>query len=392
MGLCLIMCQHPRDCGAAPDGKSCADVPAPLTKLADDKWPRMKACLPQNQNLAVPLHNIGGIQKLIVPSTARSVTLVMSAENDDPSIRVGLAFFQDDKKQQLFGQWNPADPNGYFNNIIRHQPDNGSSVFLLSASPMRAPLRTSVYTYEISATDAAGGLKDPSLLAIYKLFDQPITRGKVPLRIHVTDLSALPSSCAYRTLKANNALTVLAPMVSKLQEIYGQGTVGVTFDPITYVDSDAPTSLDANQPNALGGILAAASKDTVGGVDLTLIRGITPVGILGIAGGIPGAPGIKGNPRTGAVMSMGFLCMTGVNYGLTQLAQTAAHELGHTLGLNHNRESNGMTDPLGDGSSLSESAQQDAANLMYYLSTDTPGESLTLEQGQVIRSVPQIQP
>jgi hypothetical protein len=81
-----------------------------------------------------------------------------------------------------------------------------------------------------------------------------------------------------------------------------------------------------------------------------------------------------------------------VNYGLTQLAQTAAHELGHTLGLNHNRERNGMTDPLGDGTGLSESARQDSANLMYWLATDMPGESLTAEQGQVVRSVPQIHP
>src|SRR5262249_45822391 len=164
-------------------------------------------------------------------------------------------------------------------------------------------------------------------------------------------------------------------MVDKLQQIYAQQTVQVTFDPITYVDSDAPTSLDASGPANLGNLLQAASKDAGPGLNLVLIRSISPNGILGIAGGIPGSPGLKNTPRTGAVMSMGFLCMSGVNYGLPQLAQTAAHELGHTMGLSHNRESNGQIDALGDGSGPSESAQQDSANLMFWLSSDMPGQS-----------------
>lgn len=84
--------------------------------------------------------------------------------------------------------------------------------------------------------------------------------------------------------------------------------------------------------------------------------------------------------------------MPGTGYGLPQLAQTAAHELGHTLGLSHNRESNGQIDPLGDGMSPSESSAQDAANLMYWAATSMPGQTLTAEQGQVIRSMPQVQP
>lgn len=393
MGLCLLMCQQTRDCGAAPDAGSCPELPAPLTKVTPvSSWPRMKVCLPRNQNVAVPLGAVQTVNQILVPSTARSLTMVLSAENNDQSIRVGMSYVEDDKKMELFGQWNPADPNGYFNNVIRHNPDGGSSIFMFSTSPGRAPLRSTVYGYGVVASDPIGMLKPATALAIYKLYDAPITSGKVPLRIHVADLSGLPPSCMYQSMKAASARTTLAPMISKLQQIYAQSNVAVTFDPIDYDDTDAPTSLNAQLDGALGKILAQASKQTAGGVDLTLIRSIAPTGVLGIAGGIPGAPGMKDNPRTGAVMSMGFLCMSGVNYGLTQLAQTAAHELGHTLGLNHNRERGGMTDPLGDGTGLSESTRQDSANLMYWLSTETPGESLTAEQGTVIRSVPQIRP
>jgi hypothetical protein len=181
-------------------------------------------------------------------------------------------------------------------------------------------------------------------------------------------------------------------MVQKLQQIYAQDSVQIELSPITYVDSDAPSSLDASGRGNLGKILAAASKKSSGGLDLVLLRSITPNGILGIAGGIPGAPGLSGNPRTGAVMSMELLCIPQANYGLLNLAQTAAHELGHTLGLSHNRESSGQLDPLGDGTGPSESAQEDSRNLMYWQSTSTPGESLTREQGLVVRSVPQVQP
>lgn len=392
MGVCLLMCQHPHDCTAAPEGKSCAEVPAPLSQLEVHKWPHMKSCLPRNQNFAVPLQNVFGVQTLLVPATARSVELVISAADPDSDVIVGMSMVKDDAGQLLFGLWNPADPNGYFQNPIRHMPDLGSAVFLLSASPWRAPVRTAGFQISVMGSDESGQPYMPALTAIYKLFDQPITRGKLPLRFHIADLSGLSPSCSYRRLTAQNASTVLLPMVERLKQIYSQPNVQVEFDPITYIDSDAPTSVNANSHADLGRILAGASKNSGGGVDLVLLRSISPNGVLGIAGGIPGAPGLKNNPRTGAVMSMGYLCVSGAKYGLVQLAQTAAHELGHTLGLSHNRESNDQMDPLGDGVKPSESAQQDVENLMYWQATEKPGESLTVEQGQVIRSVPQVQP
>jgi hypothetical protein len=179
-------------------------------------------------------------------------------------------------------------------------------------------------------------------------------------------------------------------MVSKLQAIWGQSHAGVTFDPITFVDSDAPSSIDANSDTGLGRALQAASKNSGGGADLVLVRAINPNGVLGIAGGIPSAPGVKNNPRTGAVFAMSLLCIPAANYTLASLGQTAAHELGHSFGLSHVLERDGHGDPLGNGMGPSESTQQGKMNLMYWSAEG--GESLTAEQGQVLRSMPQVRP
>jgi hypothetical protein len=224
--------------------------------------------------------------------------------------------------------------------------------------------------------------------AFYKLFDSPITAGRLPLRIHITNLSGLPATCQYRDLRASNAQARLQQMLQEIVRVYRQ--INITLDPITFVDSAASPSVDANRAGSLTGVLRAASEQTSGGADLVLVRSITPNGVLGIAGGIPASPGLKGSPHTGAVAAMYPLCLA--QYTQMHMAATIAHELGHTLGLSHNREANGQSDPLGDGSSRSESYLQGTANLMFYAESNNPGSRLTSEQGEVVRSMPQVLP
>jgi hypothetical protein len=393
MGVCLVMCQDARDCKSLGEDygtPQCVELPAPLRKLSTSKWPRMKGCLPANTAL---LGTYKASDTLLVPATARSATFVMSAKDQNDSIEVGMQWINNASGQDVYVVPSPADPNGYFKQAIRHQPNLGSSTLLLSGAPQRIQLASAPYPFQAFGLDTMTMLNtDPQVSVVYKLADaspKTKTTGRLPLRIHITDMSGLPSSCNLRALKANNAAMLLQPMVRKLQAIWGQANSGITFDPIDFVDSDAPNSIDANSDTGLGRALQAASKNSGGGSDLVLVRAINPNGVLGIAGGIPSAPGLKNNPRTGAIFATSLIC-AGVGYTLEDLGQTAAHELGHSFGLSHVIERNGQTDPLGDGMSPSESTKQGKTNLMYWSAEG--GESLTTEQGQVLRSMPQVRP
>lgn len=389
MGVCLLMCKEGVDCRTpAGDAQQCVELPAPLRKLSPAKWPRMKGCLPANQSLEA---SYKATDALLVPATGRSVTMVMTAPGVNNQSVVGMQWINGAAGDAIYVVPAPGDNAGYFRQAIRHQPNYGSSTLLLSGAPKRLPLVSSVYPFQAFGQDSLGANLVPEVTAVYKLADvgpDALTTGRLPLRIHIADLSGLPMTCPYRTVKADTAATVLAPMLRKFQELWAQTSVGITFDPVTYVDSSAATSIDAQMPTALGDSLQEASKNSGGGADLVLVRSITPNGILGIAGGIPSAPAIKNNPRTGAVFAVSLLCAMDPRYGLPELGATAAHELGHSFGLSHAVERSGQGDPLGTGMGPSESTMQGKGNLMYWSSEG--GGQLTAEQGQVLRSMPQV--
>jgi hypothetical protein len=87
--------------------------------------------------------------------------------------------------------------------------------------------------------------------------------------------------------------------------------------------------------------LFASSKGMQGSsLNLFLVRKLEssaiPGGeVLGMAGGIPGPPGIHGTVHSGVALSMEMACYE--DYGYNP-AHTMAHEMGHYLGLSHNLE------------------------------------------------------
>ena len=70
--------------------------------------------------------------------------------------------------------------------------------------------------------------------------------------------------------------------------------------------------------------------------------------ILGIAAGIPGSLGTKGNAN-GVMVALGFGSGSGFQErSAVDTAKVVAHEIGHFVDLFHTTEGSGRTDPLGD--------------------------------------------
>ena len=124
--------------------------------------------------------------------------------------------------------------------------------------------------------------------------------------------------------------------------------------------------------------------------------------ILGIAGGIPGPPTIRGTGHSGVAVTM-----AGYDRDPVQLAQTMAHEGGHFLGLYHTTEAEGTAfDPLpdtpeckgdnddnGDGIvSYDEclGARKGADNLMFW-AAGAEAEVVSDDQGFVVVRNPAVQ-
>jgi hypothetical protein len=211
-----------------------------------------------------------------------------------------------------------------------------------------------------------------------KLSPAAITTGRLPLNFYIPDLSA-----ACQAVSAANAATVLAADISDMRNIYNQA--GITISDVTFHDvSGANTikvSISPTVPNPadLDNILRTdtAGHGTTVGMDVVLVRQIQDTNgansnVLGIAGGIPGSPEL-GTAHSGAVVSIENLSACGGG----GFSPTASHELGHTLGLYHNVESDGNHDPLSD--TLADGGN----NLMYWV--ENQGKHLTVQQGQVIR-------
>ena len=122
-------------------------------------------------------------------------------------------------------------------------------------------------------------------------------------------------------------------------------------------------------------------------LELVILRSITNSGgqafeVLGVAGGIPAINGIPGTVHSGATVSISSLCMDGTQ---KQFAFTAAHELGHTLGLYHSTEQNGTKDQMTDNDS------DGSSNLMYWSEASAQGK-LSPQQQAVMLVNPVVRP
>ncbi|MBF0424020.1 MAG: hypothetical protein HQL73_13625 [Magnetococcales bacterium] len=206
-------------------------------------------------------------------------------------------------------------------------------------------------------------------------------------------------------LKASRySATSIKAALDHLVAIYSKNQLTVQVRDITVVDDSRylVTNLDFSDPTTQSLI----AKGTTDAVNIFFVDDFTDFGALGIASAIPGSMGLAG----------GF---NGILIGLAPhrinrildtnfLGETAAHEMGHFLGLFHTSESDGVTfDPIADtpecpiGRDINRSGSVEADecaglaadNLMFWTPYTTTGtrvtqDGLTNDQRTVIRYAP----
>lgn len=196
--------------------------------------------------------------------------------------------------------------------------------------------------------------------------------------------------------------------IQKVGQIYGQ--VGIQLGEVTYNDITGAAASKLAVINSVDGPkselseLFALSTQRAGGVNIFFVREIVGGNdgyiILGIAGGIPGPPGVHGGPHSGVAVGM-----TDYYEGATALASTIAHEAGHFLGLFHTSEATGTAhDPLADTAQCTSSSDKNfdgyvtpqeckgkgADNLMFWAAA-VGAEKMTPDQGFVVLRNPSVE-
>jgi hypothetical protein len=272
-------------------------------------------------------------------------------------------------------------PGDYLNQPIRYIGDVGTTTMLVSNAPATVSVTPGPYVFEVQSSAAA----PPATHVYLKL--GALSTGSVDLNLYVTDLS---SAC--RPLTADDVKSgALQTMIDRIKSIFAQSTANITIGNVNVIASSAPNTIKLTNTDAsdLYSLVRAATAGQSGAAsfDVVLVRSITDAsgasnGTLGAASGIPTSP-VLGTPHSGVAVSIEASCTSPYNGSLTLLGSTAAHELGHSIGLFHNVEMDNSHDPLTD------TAGDGQENLMYWLENSDVAH-VTVQQGEVMRSDPKV--
>lgn len=198
--------------------------------------------------------------------------------------------------------------------------------------------------------------------------------------------------------------TRLQNALGELDSILGARGVGVgavRYVQVTGADASALSVIDSSDgpSSELSRLFRLSEGQTNRALNLFLVRSIsTGAGesggiALGVAGGIPGPPGVHGTMHSGVVVSFDTSV---VGSDFRTVAQIMSHEIGHYLGLFHSTERSRpcaagevpsatvTCAPFGGGDTLADTTRGDGRNLMYFALGGTDGDTynVRLSEGQ----------
>jgi hypothetical protein len=258
------------------------------------------------------------------------------------------------------------------------------------------------------AQEETGGMVTLALSAVVKRAAGPAPTGVLDLNLHFVgvDVNAAEAMTDPRVQGA----------IQGVRDIYAPA--GITLGTIRYFDLSDPggtlSVLDSTDgpTSELSQLLALGADRTEDGVDVFFVRGIADDrsgGItLGIAGGIPGPANVHGTIHSGVAVSFDARIVGSGTDGARNIAQIMAHEMGHYVGLFHNRErlsacpagtgpdETRRCSPFGGEDVIADTSRSDGTNLMWYALGGEDGRTynvaLSNGQGFVMRASPLVHP
>ena len=198
----------------------------------------------------------------------------------------------------------------------------------------------------------------------------------------------------------NYAASDLDSALEVLKRIFADNSIDVDLKSVTSLsDIRFATVSSSFQSSDTGDLVSEGREDAV---NLFFIEDFSDASYLGKSSGIPGTLGLAGS-FNGVLIALGAHDAPSSGLDAQLLGESAAHEMGHFLGLYHTSESNGFEfDPLSDtpecarassGASACETA--DGSNLMFWASYSSLDRSngkvqevLSAQQQFVLRASP----
>lgn len=391
LGLCSNLCEINAHCSA---DMSCQVMPVLWKSYPAAGPPTISTCMLKTGTHEVSYGSTSA-NYIALPPSVQSFSIFVAANNYDIGYFTGIYELNGPDGQELY--WIAQSQTELYKMPLRYIPDDGTSMALVPNSPASA-IKSGVYQFKTFAQNETSGTNAYSAKVRFKFGAAAPTSGSIALHI----LQAKTTGCPTLSASKFNKGSVFGSRLSSIFQAAGLTLSDITFS--SAAGSAASTSAVVLNPEGSTGpetqldnlLKIATGGDEADVLELVLVSEIRVAGssgemiILGIAGGIPGSVGIPGTPHSGAALAVGSFCefSGGADPDWEMLATTAAHELGHTLGLWHNTEQDGSHSPLGDDVS------QGANNLMYWMA-DGSGQGswglLTPRQKAVILANPAVQ-